>query len=1223
MSDPEDDIRELEESLVCTEKICPTPTPTTLATTAAAVAEQLVTTASVSGAKKAKLTPSLTMTLLPPGATAVVDTPPELKLQWKKEEIQREEERLAQLAKERGCLCNAFPGHSPTKVEIAKNQEEQLARQRRLDLMDEVHTVQLVCPECDRKLKFKQQTVKLERRASAEVIRVEPPTTTTEEPEDLSLLISEIFPSIAKLFDHPDSALLSEKDQDELLNQVQPGQLMQEMGQYLRGQSRTSGKRNGSDDATRVTSTVTTPGGSGGSQPGPRAKSQIGSQGEQSFTVAPPPHIYTCPSGSWIEHPRSDEILPAPMSTSIGDPRTEVLVRLNNSHQTPYILPKYHLELANEKGIMRENMLYKGQYRNLRGETINLQPVLQDDYEVEMTVVHPLNDNIIAAPPDASFHNIQFRAHMPMTLECRRNAHNRFSLRITMKDAIKQVLLQLLCAHILFGHTGAQAASTGDDDGQQRQYILPHLAEFNASFGRSPPTIGNVRNQFLGFDCTRPEFIKDFAYNTPPKCSLPEEAIKDLSVTGREKYLIYQKLTNKRLTGVRCYALHTRTAYHCGRHHHTTIDPTGSYDKRAYRLSIDECVMLMSEKKFKDPTDKMHEIILGTNALEWFSVGKTYTTDDGGPWCSGGSWIHPSSQAVLSGMVVHERLELSVEEEEFRVNYDTKVVTTETMKHELRCPESSMACSFGPYTYAWIPDVEQECPFAYTREVEGITVNNEDGDFVFMSTDGTSVRFVLKEQQTFCGGQVYSTHNPILFLWKYGDRPLQQTGKIDPKDVSIATYFKEADSYILEHLMDAIEREFARVMIHTCEQQVRDRKYSYWTEHSDPGLTTWILGNNTFATSSGEVIYQYLCEPLLVQAVEADQCYESLPVRLIEESLPEGYVNYFKNHHLFLEPLTHRITLSGIPIPCSSQFPAKYKNIEGKWLSITPTLNASPRPGAYNWYEIISLQRNAAKKYKSTRFDTGTYEFADVQAAGAYLDHGRTIKDISSHITNQIVNGNRVKVDKTGAYITPGLMFPSEKMWFNRAYDTTIMYLEKFGTVCSILFGLHAIFSIIKSILTWMHRLFVLRDIHGCGLHLLLAPFTWMFKATQMYKEQQYQKAAQQRGPGPDEPPPVVQLQPEQPPQQQQPAQFRQPPPEYPPPARPRPTTLQLRDIARPATPQETSTSLHQPTEEVTQTVMQRTYPDLPTEGEVHTYAPVYTRGRHRGARTSYLDTYM
>ena len=1204
----QDDIQKLQETLASLKSTCPTPTPTTLVDTAVATAEKLVTIATTSGTgvKKAKLTPTLSMTLLPPGVTGVIDTPPELKLQWKLDDIRRGEERLALLAKKRGCLCNAFPGHRPTKEEIDKNREEQLAKQRRWEQGQEVHIVQLTCPECERRLKFRERTVKMEPKAPAEVVSVERPS---EEPEDSSLLISEIFPSISALFDRPDSTLLSESDQDELLNQS-GSELKQEMEQYLGKQSQESERKEGISDS-QVTSTAETPRSSTGPSPAVSA-------------AVPPPQIYSCPSGSFIESPGPDEILPAPTLASIGDPKTEVLIRRNDPQRTPYIMPKYSLELANEKGILRENMLYKGQYRNLRGEIVNLQPVLQEDCEdTEMIVVHPLDDNIIPASPNASFNSIQFRANVPLTLECKRTAHNRFSVKMIMKDAIKQVLLQLLCAHIFFGHTGAQAASTEDGDDLQRQYILPHLAEFNATFGRSPPTIGNVRNQFVGFDCTRPEFIKDFSYNTPPKCSLPEEAIKDLSVTGREKYLIYQKLTNKRLDGVRCYALHTRTAYHCGQHYHTTIDPTGSFDKRAYRLSIDECVMIMNDKKFKDPTGRMHDVIRGTNDLEWFAIGKTYTTDDGGPYCKGGSWIHPSSQAVLSGMVVHERLELSVEEEEFRVNYDSKVVTTETMKHELRCPESSMACSFGPYTYAWIPDVEQECPFAYTREVEGITVNNEDGDYVFMSTDGTSVRFVLKDQQTFCGGQVYSTHNPILFLWKFGDRPLQQTGKIDPKDVSIATYFKEADSYILEHLMDAIEREFARVMIHTCEQQVRDRKYSYWSEHSDPGLTTWILGNNTFATSSGEVIYQYLCEPLLVQAVEADQCYESLPVRLIEESLPEGYVNYFKNHHLFLEPLTHRITLSGIPIPCSSQFPAKYRNVEGKWLSITPTLNASPKPGAYNWYEIISLQRNAAKKFKTSRFDTGTYEFADVQAAGAYLDHGRTIKDISSQIANQIVKGNRVKTDGSGSYITPGIMFPGEKMWFNRAYDKTIMFLEKFGTVCSILFGLHAIISIIKSILTWLHRLFVLRDIHGCGLHLLFAPITWMFKATQMYKEQQEQKVEKHGKPPSGGLPPVVQQQPEQQPPQQPPDLFRQPPPEYPPPARPRPTTLELREIARPATSKETSTSVDPPTDEVSQTVVKRTYPDLPTEGEVHMYAPVYTRGRHRGSRTSYMDTYM
>ena len=56
----------------------------------------------------------------------------------------------------------------------------------------------------------------------------------------------------------------------------------------------------------------------------------------------------------------------------------------------------------------------------------------------------------------------------------------------------------------------------------------------------------------------------------------------------------------------------------------------------------------------------------------------------------------------------------------------------------------------------------------------------------------------------------------------------------------------------------------------------------FWLQHQSPGLTTWFIGNRTFATSAGEVLTQYQCKQVVVRARDAQGCYQALPVEWID-----------------------------------------------------------------------------------------------------------------------------------------------------------------------------------------------------------------------------------------------------------------------------------------------------------------------------------------------------
>ena len=62
--------------------------------------------------------------------------------------------------------------------------------------------------------------------------------------------------------------------------------------------------------------------------------------------------------------------------------------------------------------------------------------------------------------------------------------------------------------------------------------------------------------------------------------------------------------------------------------------------------------------------------------------------------------------------------------------------------------------------------------------------------------------------------------------------------------------------------------------------------------------------------------------------------------------LPLGLIDIYAGQQLYMEPLTHRLTVIGIPGTCSTTFAAKYQNALGKWFTVTPDLRAILAPKA-------------------------------------------------------------------------------------------------------------------------------------------------------------------------------------------------------------------------------------------------------------------------------------
>ena len=118
-----------------------------------------------------------------------------------------------------------------------------------------------------------------------------------------------------------------------------------------------------------------------------------------------------------------------------------------------------------------------------------------------------------------------------------------------------------------------------------------------------------------------------------------------------------------------------------------------------------------------------------------------------------------------------------------------------------------------------------------------------------MSTDGSLVRLVKKNAVSMCGRVVYRTNYKHLYLVPY---PTSEpfTRQVEPESMSTSTYVRNRDDYLYNNTLEMIEQEFQGVLNNDCQRRAQNAKLHFWLQHVDPGLTTWFLGNGSFATTS-------------------------------------------------------------------------------------------------------------------------------------------------------------------------------------------------------------------------------------------------------------------------------------------------------------------------------------------------------------------------------------
>jgi hypothetical protein len=130
---------------------------------------------------------------------------------------------------------------------------------------------------------------------------------------------------------------------------------------------------------------------------------------------------------------------------------------------------------------------------------------------------------------------------------------------------------------------------------------------------------------------------------------------------------------------------------------------------------------------------------------------------------------------------------------------------------------------------------------------EGTVVTTEASDSTYMSTDGSMVRLLLKEEPiAACGRLVTGTNYPTLFLAKPQDNP-SIGRRLNPQDATVYTYINAQDDYLYHSSKGGKLEERNIIRAEFCHRSQQQRLTAYDFPMSPEGYTHLLTVRCTFS----------------------------------------------------------------------------------------------------------------------------------------------------------------------------------------------------------------------------------------------------------------------------------------------------------------------------------------------------------------------------------------
>jgi hypothetical protein len=591
------------------------------------------------------------------------------------------------------------------------------------------------------------------------------------------------------------------------------------------------------------------------------------------------------------------------------------------------------------------------------------------------------------------------------------------------------------------------------------------------------------------YDCSEPQNVRDVTFYEGPVCDRPSQVVK----MRNESYQLLMREEHIHTKGFSCALVQTQTVHYCGNADHQTFMDEYSYFEIAKPMSLAECRRAWDRNQYKDPSPKgtVHELNprAYTDGIRYLLAGNSEWDGSEGS-CDGGEFRTPFK--TLQGVVVTVYAKILLQEERYVMQ------DGQTLLAKVRGSTLPVNVNAGHYlgvkaTFVWdIPSQEDMCLLANTKIVTGTVATTKGHDEVFVSTDGSLIRLVLKGTMGECGRMVIATNYPNLYLYPSGWSD-QFKRKIQPGELrlkEVLTYVNTRDDVVYHSIKEMIQEETNFVLQNDCNQQFERARMNYWLTQREPSYATWSRGKNVFATPAGESIVEYECAQIYVQAVQADRCYMHIPVQFIDPRT---------NHTImwFCEKDSHRMTMLGIEVPCNERYPSKYKNFRGEYFTVYPTLQRVPAP-----------QSSFKPEDRVTRFPKapdwskmGIFSEEDIRIEHEFQEQGNSILDTGFTLLAETRrSNNEVYGTPGGTSYTPSYEGGGGSYWppittnmATHAWNGFWQFAQMYGSLASVFMTIYVITRLVLVLLQLMYRVFLIHDVHGCARQLLYAPCLSLF----------------------------------------------------------------------------------------------------------------------------------
>ena len=399
------------------------------------------------------------------------------------------------------------------------------------------------------------------------------------------------------------------------------------------------------------------------------------------------------------------------------------------------------------------------------------------------------------------------------------------------------------------------------------------------------------------------------------------------------QFQIVQYETRREFLGTRCERYILQFTYYWGNADHASPLPQETFFRRPKVLAQNECRALQMGQ-FRAGNGKTYSIAKNTRReMSYFALGNANAYDgwDGNQiTCNGGKLLVDGIE--VDNMVMYVTEELLFRDEKFISREDDDGVIAHCNNVRLTCPVEDSHCVSGDVTYIWRVPLKSHCSLYHVRkfkgqiikyDLPGLTIKSHK---VAMLTDSfvRHVRFVIKGSKVECGQEFLVTNYPDLLIRDTIVDGVPDRNLINrelPKDeLKLSNFVTNRDDFVYHEITRNLRREFASILHDECKENLRKTRSEHFLDREMPNFHTYRLGGSNYLTAAGEVAYFYKCRPRLVAAIQAQTCYDALPVEIAQNNYTLTSYTQEDGEEVvapryYIEPLTHRITSVAKKVP--------------------------------------------------------------------------------------------------------------------------------------------------------------------------------------------------------------------------------------------------------------------------------------------------------------------